>query len=1214
VLGPTNTGKTHRAIERMLQHRSGAIGLPLRLLAREVHDRIRSRRGANAVALVTGEEKILPPGARYRVCTTEALPSRPGADFVCVDEVQMAADPERGHVVTDRLLHARGFRETWFLGSASMEGRIREMLPDIRVTGRQRMSKLSFGGRARLDSLPPRTAIIAFSAAEVYEIAAVVRQRRGGAAVVLGALSPRARNAQVELFQSGEVDTLVATDAIGMGMNLDIDTVAFTRLSKFDGERMRLLRPDEIGQIAGRAGRHRRPGSFVLVGDSEDMPPGVARAVEEQRFPPVRHLRWRNPAPDFANLQSLLDSLTVRPSGKGLAAPREGSDLRALRILMEDPFVRERAVRPEPVRLLWQACQIPDYRGDAAAGHAALVRDIFRALTSRKAALSGEWMASALSRIDTASDHIATLSSSLERARTCQYIAHQASWLEDPEEWRPRTGAVENCISDRLHQLLVAKFVDVRATRMARLARQGRKPVASIDDSGSVHVEGACVGRLEGFRFKAEPSESGRPVTDVESRARALAVRSALSERVGAFLKSPPAEMSVEGGRMLWRGHAIADLARGDAPLRPRLRLRMDDFADAEDRSRTQARALNGLDEQLRGELAPLFALRTDETLSPAARAIAYRIAGSHGILRRSSAADEIQALAPEERNALRRHGIRFGSRYVFVRALLKPAATRLRLELWRLEAEPARCPEPPPPSRITVSANPAASDEFLRVCGFHRCGKLALRIDMLERLLNLIWETKRSEAARKAGGWFLATPDMLSITGTSAEEFREILHGLGFESEVHEPEPDLSAANPADMGLRPSGEGRPRRASAEAGTVMHGPAAGEDAQARTAAPEPGPPAGAPPLPADREGKGRTPGPEGTVSGADAFADGGSPAEARMPPDRPELTDADREAALAGVETASFLAMRTTSPAPSAPEEPTHPELPEAAFGSGTAATIVPATPPAADEAVDRKTERRTPQAVTEQETVRSQWMEDEARRPPAAAEGSVDRKADRLDQQAVAGQEAARGHGADDSARHPPPPGKDDASPLAATADAASPSDRAICNAETAPDGSPAGTGTPTGRGPSDPPVATARYRYRLRPRSAKARNRSDEKRGDGKRPNSSSAAAESGRPAVRKRNRQPADRSPAEGAAARPAPPGGRAGKRRPGPQAPKANPRPPRERQEAWRAKTDARGSRKPAYDPSSPFAVLAKLRLGNKAERPPEPTEGQDPPSA
>ena len=809
VLGPTNTGKTHQAIERMLQHRSGVIGLPLRLLAREVYDRVAARRGRGAVALVTGEEKIVPANARYRVCTTEAMSSLPGADFVAVDEIQVAADPERGHVFTDRLLRARGYRETLFLGSASMANRIRQLVPESRVSGRERFSSLTYGGRMRIESLPPRAAIVAFSAADVYEIASLVRRRRGGAAVVLGALSPRTRNAQVELFQSGEVDTIVATDAIGMGLNLDIDVVAFTRLSKFDGERSRRLRPEEIGQIAGRAGRHRRPGSFAVVDWEEDFEPVVARAVEEQRFPPIPFLRWRNPDLEFASVPALLDSLRVRPQEPGLARPREGSDLRALQILANDAGILRRAEGAEPVKLLWNACRIPDYPGIAAERHAALVREVFFALASPRASLTDDWMASAIARINTRTEDIDALAVSLEHARTCQYVANQADWLPDPTHWREKTRRVEDEISDSLHRRLVDLFVDVRASRIARLARQGRKPVANVEGNGAVAVEGAVIGWLDGFLFRPE-KHAGNPPTEAETRAARTAAQSALSERIQTFLSVDGSEVSTNLQNLCWRGETVATLSRSDDPLRPQVRAIVAEFATADDRDRVQNRLQNHFDAMLRRDLAPLFALRDDERLTPAARGIAYRIAEAFGILPRSGAVAEIRALPQEERRLLRAHGVRFGSRYVFVPALLKPAPTRLRLSIWSIFARPGPLPEPPAPGLVNVPADPDCPNAFLRICGFHRCGSRTVRIDMMERLVDLIRD------AESGNEWFSGTLDMLSITGSSAEDLREIMDGLGYEAEplpeTQEPHADAtdSVASDAATALQTDTEPAP--------------------------------------------------------------------------------------------------------------------------------------------------------------------------------------------------------------------------------------------------------------------------------------------------------------------------------------------------------------------------------------------------------------------
>ena len=480
LLGPTNTGKTHRAVERLLEHRTGMIGLPLRLLAREVYDALTVRAGERAVALVTGEEKRVPASPRYWVCTVEAMPLDRTVDFLAVDEIQLAAHPERGHVFTDRLLHARGRRETWFLGSNTVRALVTALVPDVAVRSHARQSTLRHRGRLKVGALPPRTAVVAFSTARVYDLAERLRARRGGAAVVLGALSPRARNAQVALYQSGEVDYLVATDAIGMGLNLDVDHVAFADLVKFDGRASRNLDLVELGQIAGRAGRHVNDGTFGVLAPAENLAPRVVRAVENHRFPAARSVMWRNRDLDFASLDALAASLHRPPPRREMRLAARGADRGALRSLALDPAVRGRAGTAPGVRLLWDVCQIPDYRQLAPEDHAALLGGVFRQLTGAEGRLSADWMADRIGRLDRTDGDVDDLLMRLAFIRTWTYVAHRPAWVADPAHWQGRTRSIEDRLSDALHERLVDRFVDARRPPPRAVLPAGARRVADV--------------------------------------------------------------------------------------------------------------------------------------------------------------------------------------------------------------------------------------------------------------------------------------------------------------------------------------------------------------------------------------------------------------------------------------------------------------------------------------------------------------------------------------------------------------------------------------------------------------------------------------------------------------------------------------------------------------------------------------------------------------
>ena len=505
VLGPTNTGKTHLAVERMLGHESGMIGLPLRLLAREIYDRVVKARGVRSVALITGEEKIVPERAQYFVCTVEAMPLSREVAFLAVDEIQLCADPARGHVFTHRLLHARGKAETMLLGAATMAPLVRRLLPQAEIVTRERFSALTYAGSRKLTRLPRRTAVVAFSADQVYAIAELIRRQRGGAAVVMGSLSPRTRNAQVALYQSGEVDFLVATDAIGMGLNMDVDHVAFAGLSKFDGRRNRRLHAQEIGQIAGRAGRYQTNGTFGVTGDAQEMEPDLVTAIEEHRFEPVAGAEWRSAKLDFAALPSLLRSLEKLPERAGLRRAGEALDETTLKALAGDEEVTRRARDRANLNRLWDVCQTPDFRKVAADEHARLARDVFLQLTSGRRRLSDDWIARQFAPLDRNDGEIDTLAARLAGVRTLAYVANRPDWLADPAAWQSKTRALEDRLSDTLHEKLMARFVDRRTSALMRGLRVRADMLAGVADDGAVTVEGHYVGRLTGLRF--EPAQ-----------------------------------------------------------------------------------------------------------------------------------------------------------------------------------------------------------------------------------------------------------------------------------------------------------------------------------------------------------------------------------------------------------------------------------------------------------------------------------------------------------------------------------------------------------------------------------------------------------------------------------------------------------------------------------------------------------------------------------
>lgn len=779
VLGPTNTGKTHYAIERMLGYGTGVMGFPLRLLAREVYDKIVAARGPSVVALVTGEERIVPPRAKYWICTVEAMPEGMGADFLAIDEIQLCADPERGHVFTDRLLRERGTRETLFLGADTMRGPIQTLVPGVEFVRRERMSELVYAGSKKISRMPPRTAIVGFSVDNVYAIAELIRRQKGGAAVVMGALSPRTRNAQVALYQNGEVDYLVATDAIGMGLNLDIDHVAFSSTSKFDGRRMRPLAPNELAQIAGRAGRGMSHGSFGVTGDARPMEEGVAQAIMDHRFTPLKKLNWRSAALRFGTIEALIDSLEVSPQDETLVKAREADDLMVLKTLAQDPAIRDRTGDAASVRLLWDVCRIPDFRSISHSEHASLLSGIYGYLHDG-GVVPDDWFSRQIRRIDRTEGDIDTLSKRLAFIRTWTYVAQRNGWLRDESHWRDQTRTVEDRLSDALHARLTQRFVDRRTSVLLRRLKQKEALLAEVNDKGEVTVEGEFVGKLEGFRFSPDKTAQGAEAKALKSASlQALAPQYHL--RADRFYNAPDTEIDfTEQGGLMWGEHAVGKLIAGADALNPGIEVFVDDSAGPDVAQKVERRLQHFISRKVAALFEPLLNLQKDEELTGLARGFAFRLVESLGILPRGSVQQEVKDLDQDARGALRKHGVRFGQFTIFMPLLLKPAPTRLRLVLWSLANGLQEFPEAPPPGLVTVPSAKDAPEGYDTMSGYRAAGERMIRIDMLERLADLL----RGEDSR---GGFEAKPDMLSITGMTLEQFSDLMQGLGYKAEKGE-------------------------------------------------------------------------------------------------------------------------------------------------------------------------------------------------------------------------------------------------------------------------------------------------------------------------------------------------------------------------------------------------------------------------------------------
>ena len=781
VLGPTNTGKTHLAVERLCGHSSGMIGFPLRLLAREVYDKVVAIKGAHQVALITGEEKIVPPGARWFLCTAESMPLERDLSFVAIDEAQLGADAERGHVFTDRLLRARGREETMILGSEALRPMVKALVSEAEIIGRPRFSRLTYAGARKISRLPKRSAIVAFSAEQVYAVAEMLRRLRGGAAVVMGALSPRTRNAQVAMFQAGEVDYLVATDAIGMGLNLDVAHVAFAALDKFDGHRQRRLTVAEMAQIAGRAGRHQRDGTFgalVEQGPGAFTPEEVL-AIEEHRFPRLDFLYWRDGEPDLGSIDDLVTSLEMRPDDRALRAAPEAVDLAVLKRLAAEDWVRDRARDPAMVARLWAACGLPDFRKVGVDPHARFVSRLFGHLSEGQGHVPHRWFADEVARLDRVEGDVETLAGRIAAVRSWAYIANRADWLAEPGHWAERTREIETRLSDALHAGLTQRFVDKRTTALMRgLGKDaGALPVV-IGAEGEVLVEDHEIGRLHGFRFTVA-ADAGHADKRLLLAAAEKRLGTERARRGKVLAEAADAAFALADGDrpvILWDAVQVATLAAGPSLARPRVVL--DASLDCLDRTARAAAATRleaWLAQQLGKHVPVLVALDAatrDAALTAQLRAVAGALLAVGGIAPRRPLAAMIEALDHPARKRLRAMGVTIGTLDLFDARLLKPAAAR-----WRRALLAARdtLVEGLPPEGATVLARDYPGARLDQ--GFRPLGAQAVRVDLVERIARAAHDAR---AGRKP---FAPDPALATSIGMTAETLARLMAALGFRA-----------------------------------------------------------------------------------------------------------------------------------------------------------------------------------------------------------------------------------------------------------------------------------------------------------------------------------------------------------------------------------------------------------------------------------------------
>ena len=780
VLGPTNTGKTYLAIEKMMTHKTGMIGFPLRLLARENYDKIVRVKGVQNVALITGEEKILPDNPSYFVCTVEAMPLEQPVDFLAVDEIQMAADVERGHIFTDRLLYARGQRETMFLGAETIKPLIKQLIPEIVIETRPRFSKLTYTGIKKITRLPARSAIIGFSVQDVYALAELIRRQKGGAAVVMGALSPRTRNAQVDMFQSGEVDYLVATDAIGMGLNMDIGHVCFTSLRKFDGQRMRALAAAELAQIAGRAGRYMTDGTFGAAAEASAMTQDVIDRIEEHRFENLPNLFWRNHDLKTTSLDALIYSLNVRPTQTGLITARKAEDQQVLEILMQDSGIEKLANHPSRVKLLWEICQIPDFRKVSPQAHAKLAGQLFRMILD-KGKIEQDWFAKQVKTLDNTNGDIDVVTGRIAGIRIWTYIAQRKEWIDRSSYWRDMTRAVEDKLSDALHQKLSQRFVDKRTSVLVKGMKTQVDLEAQIGEDGSVSVEGQTIGKLEGLRFMPDTG-NGKFADRVLMNAADKALQAEFQTRIAEILDPEKDDLTLENdARILWKGQNIGKVVKGRDILHPVISLTVQENIDSSYVDQLKTRLNGWLEVYLNNKIMPLFkALRTidEEGASGSVRGILYQAADQLGTIKREKVLELVKGLNEADKKILAKTGVRMGYEYIFFPMLLKPAAQRVCALLWKIWNEKTQYPTGfAIDGKMSFAVEKNIPWALYLVQGYVLAGTRAIRVDVMERFTSKLREITRQDKGKPQ----VLPLELLSIAGLKRDEAAEVFGFLGF-------------------------------------------------------------------------------------------------------------------------------------------------------------------------------------------------------------------------------------------------------------------------------------------------------------------------------------------------------------------------------------------------------------------------------------------------
>ena len=778
VLGPTNTGKTYLAIETMLSFESGMIGFPLRLLAREVYDKIIKKIDLTKVALITGEEKIIPSNAKYYLCTVESMPIDKNLEFVAIDEIQMCSDFERGHIFTDRLLNLRGEKLTMLLGSSTMKKIISNLNADIEFINKKRLSKLTYVGHKKISRIDRKSAIIAFSTEEVYAIAELIRRQKGGAAIVMGSLSPKTRNAQVALFQSGDVDFLVATDAIGMGINMDLDHVFFSNLKKFDGKKLRRLNSSEIGQIAGRAGRYLNDGSFGITGDCSEINSEEVESLETHKFEEIRTIFWRNPNLNFNNANSLLLSLDEKPNEEWLRRIHECEDEKVLKNFLKDLDKYKIKNNSKELVLLWECCQIPDFVKKTYGHHLEVVSKVFEFLTSSKGQITNRYMKEQLSYLDKLDGNVDSISNRIANVRTWSYVSNKVNWVENQDYWVERTKSLEDKLSDRLHEELTKSFIDKRASILARGLKQDALFNTKIIDNRKVVIDDQFIGDLKGLKLDLD-LKVGALDTDIKSLKKAArqSISPELQNRIKKIINNDLIELK-EDFKIYWEEFPIAKLLPGKDYLKPEFSLIIDDMIDASEQKKLQVFLEKWINKKINLILKSLIDLKNYKDNKSNIRALAYQLYENNGVIKREDVIDYTKALDQKERKILRDIGVKFGRYHIYLHKLLKPEAVSLRLILWKNFHQKYFNFKPPTFGLNFLESKKSLNKNFMLICGFEKFDNLFIRIDILERLFIQIINSNTEEKNE-----IMLVPEMLNLLGCSEDNFVKLIKKMNYKS-----------------------------------------------------------------------------------------------------------------------------------------------------------------------------------------------------------------------------------------------------------------------------------------------------------------------------------------------------------------------------------------------------------------------------------------------